>query len=73
MINYTTKHEIEHVIIEYLSEIFLCADNPQLQSFPLLDEFCYACDTLAGDKVTVGTYISPLGTDEHTQLFLQCM
>ena len=68
----TTKTEVEAANLEYLPELFICANDTPLHLSPLLDDFGYNGDTKASDEVTAGTYIPPQGTDEYTKLFLKC-
>ena len=70
---YSTKTAIKQANIEYLPELFLFADNTKLCTSPLLEEFGCTGDTIAGYDVTEGTYVPPSNTDEHTNIFLQCM
>ena len=72
LIECTTRKEVETSNLEYLPELFLCADNTSVHSSPLLEDFGYTGNTKSGDEVTDGTYIPPQGTDEYTKLFLRC-
>ena len=71
--NCTTKREVEATNIGYLPEIFLCGDNISLRQSSLLEAFGYTGVMVAGNDVTVGTYIPPCETDEYTKLFLKCI
>ena len=65
------KEDIEGAIIEYLPELFLCADGTPLRTPSMVVEFFYMGDTVAGDAVISGTY-SPLDNiDEYTKLLLK--
>ena len=68
---HTTQSAIEQANIEYLPALYLCVDDTSLRTLPLLEEFEYTGDTIAGDEVTAGTYIPPPQTNEYTQLFLK--
>ena len=72
LIECTTRKEVETANLEYLPELFICANDTPLRLSPLLEDFGYTGDTKAGDEVTAGTYIPPQGTDEYTKLFLKC-
>ena len=60
---HSTKTAIEQANIEYLPELFLCTNNTPLRTSPLLEEFGYTGDTIAGDAVTEGTHVPPSNTD----------
>lgn len=73
----TTHLDILHAKIQYLPELFLCADNTPLLYFTLLNDFGFAGDTISGDESTAGIYIyiyipAP-DTDEHTITYFKCM
>ena len=51
----------------------MCADNTPLQIPPLLDDFGYTCNTIAGGVVTESTYVPPPESNDHTKNFLNCM
>ena len=73
LVECTTRKEVETANLEYLPELFLCANDKPLRLSPLLEDFGYTDDTKSGDEVTAGTYIPPQGTDEYTKLFLKCV
>jgi hypothetical protein len=71
----TTKDAIEDACIRENSyRFFQCSNTPFMIS-PLVDDFGYLADTVAGEQVQNGTYQPPDGTDLMsvcTSLLLLC-
>ena len=69
---YDQQSDIERENLTYMASLFQSANDTPLRTAPLVQEFGYIGDTVAGDEVTAGIYNPPTAVDEHTKLFLHC-
>ena len=54
-----------------MPNLFLSDDGTQLRTPLMIVKFVYTVDTTTGDKIKLGTYSPPAGTDEYTKLCLK--